>query len=204
MTALVTLTLTLASLIPGYPLDDATREVPTRGKLTCDRGALVRYSGEHIAYKRATLVHPAFKERLTRFEAIATSVALEIYGRAPAKIVHMGTYNCRRIRSMPHLLSEHALGNAIDIAGFDFKALGAKRAAPDGLSQRHKGAFKVRMKRHWNAKGKDARHARFLRTLARRVTQDDTFRVLLGPAWPGHDDHFHFDMAPYRLVKIFK
>ena len=47
-------------------------------------------------------------------------------------------------------------------------------------------------------------HARFLDELARALVADKTiFRVMLGPGYPGHKDHFHFDMAPYRLVKIW-
>ena len=82
--------------------------------------------------------------------------------------------------------------------------IAASVAVVDGLSKRHRRGFKVRMKRHWDATGRDERHARFLRTLAKRVIAADIFRVLLGPAWPGHDDHFHFDMAPYREVAIFE
>ncbi len=204
MSSILAVTLAALCLNPPYPLDQAMREVPTRGKLTCERGHLVRYAGEALKYRKAVLVHPAFKERLRRLEAIAKEVAIEIYGRAPKAIVHMGTYNCRRIRSMPHLMSEHALGNAIDVAGFDFAPLHKDILPPEGLSKRHRRAFKVRMKKHWDASGRDARHAHFLKTLARRVTKAQVFRVALGPAWPGHHDHFHFDMAPYTLVKIFK
>jgi hypothetical protein len=200
----VLITSTLLSASPPYPLDETSREVPTKGKLRCDRDALVTYAGDALRYHKKVTVHPAFRARLTRFEAVAKEVALEIYGRAPKAIRHMGTYNCRRIRSMPHLMSEHALGNAIDVAGFDFGPLPEGVDPPDGLSKRHRRGFKVRMKAHWDATGKDARHSRFLHTLAKRLTKADIFRVLLGPAWPGHDDHFHFDMAPYDLVKIFK
>jgi hypothetical protein len=35
------------------------------------------------------------------------------------------------------------------------------------------------------------------------VARDDIFRVLLGPAFPGHKTHFHFDVAPWRLVDIW-
>jgi hypothetical protein len=27
--------------------------------------------------------------------------------------------------------------------------------------------------------------------------------VLLGPGYPGHYNHFHFDMASFRMVQIF-
>jgi hypothetical protein len=57
--------------------------------------------------------------------------------------------------------------------------------------------------KHWDKeKGVSAIHARFLRELTDRLIEDDTFRVLLGPAFPGHQDHFHFDLAPYRLVQL--
>jgi BirA family biotin operon repressor/biotin-[acetyl-CoA-carboxylase] ligase len=36
------------------------------------------------------------------------------------------------------------------------------------------------------------------------IGRDDVFRVLLGPGYPGHDTHFHFDMAPWRMVQIFE
>ena len=29
------------------------------------------------------------------------------------------------------------------------------------------------------------------------------FNVILGPSYPGHQTHFHFDQAPYRLVDVF-
>ena len=197
----------LSTLVTGtapYPLDDITREVPARGKLRCDRDALVRYKGDAVRYHRPVTVHPAFKERLKRFEALVVSVAMEIYGRAPRRIVHMGTYNCRRIRKYPNYISEHGLGNAIDVAGFDFPALPKGTEGTVGLEKRYHRAFKVRMKRHWDAKKRDARHQRFLRTLGKRAIEADIFRVLLGPAWPGHNDHFHFDMSPYAFVRIFK
>ena len=83
-----------------------------------------------MPYHSTVTVHPAFRERLRRFEVVVHSVAMEIYGRAPRKIVHMGTFNCRRIRRFPHLISEHGLGNAIDVAGFDFGPLDRKAPGP--------------------------------------------------------------------------
>ena len=204
ITAVATLTaFALTALVP-YPLDGVSREVPKRGKLKCDRHELVKYKGDLVKYHRTTTVHPAFRDRLRRFEKVVHDVAIEVYGRAPRRIVTLGTYNCRRIRRYRHLISEHGLGNAIDVAGFDFGPLGRDEPAPEGLSKRHRRAFKVRMEKHWDAKDRDARHASFLKLLARRVVAADIFRVLLGPAWPGHHNHFHFDMAPYAMVEIFR
>ena len=61
----------------------------------------------------------------------------------------------------------------------------------------------MRLEDHWDdGEDKDV-HARFLDTLARRLVAKDIFRVLLGPSYPGHENHFHFDMSPWRLVDIW-
>jgi hypothetical protein len=72
---------------------------------------------------------------------------------------------------------------------------------PEGLRR----AFKVRMARHWDGVGSKGRvHQRFLNELARRlIARRDIFRVLLGPSYPGHKAHFHFDCSPWSLVDIF-
>lgn len=63
----------------------------------------------------------------------------------------------------------------------------------------------MRLGRDWNAtRGAAALHAKFLRLVAERVIErKDLFRVVLGPSYPGHQGHFHFDLAPYRLVHVF-
>lgn len=194
--------------IGSYPLDAIARQVPRRQKLPCESGELdtVAYRGEHIRYRRPIRVHPAFTERLERFEQVAVQVATEVYGRAPRRLVHMGGLNCRRMRRYPDWMSEHALGNGIDVAGFDFGPLPRGTVAPEGLPKRLRRGFRVRLDEHWGGKRqRDALHSTFLRTLARRlVVRPDIFRVLLGPAWPGHHNHFHFDCAPYRVVEIFE
>ena len=198
-----------AQAAPGddaYALDEISREIPPKGKVVCPKVELVRYEGDVLRYHKPVKVFVGFAERLGRFEAVVRDVATEVYGRAPTKIVHMGTYNCRRIGGYPHLLSEHGLGNGIDVAGFDFARAPAGSAPPDGLPKALKRKFQVRMKKHWSStSATGAVHARFLRTLAERlIARRDVFRVLLGPAWPGHRNHFHFDMAPFRLVAVFE
>ena len=188
-----------------YALDEISREIPPRGRVQCPSVPIVRYEGRILPYHRPLKVYEGFRDRLEKFEAVVRDTAIEIYGRAPRKIVHMGTYNCRRIRGYPNLVSEHGLGNGIDIEGFDFGRLPAGVEAPEGLPKRLLKPFKVRLLRHWNSKRGPAKvHARFLRTLAKRLIEgEEIFRVLLGPAFPGHKNHFHFDCAPYRMVEIF-
>jgi len=189
-----------------YALDTLPRTVPARGRFRCPEVELTSYRGSVLRYSSTLHVHPAFKERLRLFEEVVHDVAIEIYGRPPRRIAHKGSYNCRRIRRYPEMLSEHGLGNAIDIAGFDFGRAGKRERLAAGIPGRLRRGFTVRLEDHWNAKGKvGVVHRRFLRTLAQRlIERRDIFRVLLGPAWPGHDDHFHFDCSNYRLVSIFE
>ena len=189
-----------------YPLDTVGRVVPRRGPLRCPEVELVRYRGDTVRYHKPVKVFVGFRERLRLFEEVVRDAAVEVYGRAPRRIKHMGTYNCRRIKAYPFLLSEHALGNGVDVAGFDFgpAARGDERAK--SLPRRLRRSFKVRVLKHWDGKGAAGRlHARFLRSLARRlIARPEVFRVMLGPGYPGHKNHFHFDCSPWRLVDGFE
>jgi len=193
-----------SSLTPPYPLDELSRETSPRGRIKCPKIPLVTYPGEHIKYHKPVRIHPAFKERLVRFELLVREVALEIYGRAPYKIKHLGTYNCRRIGGYPNLLSEHSFGNGIDIASFSFPRLKRGQKLPAGVPKSLRRSFRVDMLKHWKAARKDkGLHQRFLHTLGRRLIASQIFRVLLGPSFPGHKNHFHLDCAPYKLISIF-
>ncbi len=188
-----------------YPLDTVQRVLPAGAELPCAGDQLVVRRGEALRYSKPVRVHPAFAARLAGFEQLVAEVAVEIYGRAPRRIQHLGAYNCRRIRLYPDFVSEHALGNAIDVAGFDFGPLPRGSAAPADLPKALRRGFSVRLERHWDAsRGEGALHQRFLRTLAQRlIDRTDLFRVVLGPAWPGHKNHFHLDCAPYRMIEVF-
>jgi hypothetical protein len=189
----------------GYPLDHLPRTLDRGQPLPCGGTALVTYRGEHLRHDRVARVHPAFVAHLRAFEALVTETARAHYGRAPSTLLSLGTHNCRRMRRYPDWVSEHALGNAIDVAGFGFDKLGRAELLPEDLPRALRGRFTVRLDAHWTAtRGLGARHAAFLHDLARRVmARPALFRVVLGPAWPGHHNHFHLDMAPYRMVEVF-
>jgi hypothetical protein len=101
-------------------------------------------------------------------------------------------------------MSEHALGNAIDIAGFDFARAKKQQQLSVGLPRALREPFQIRVARHWNASSHNlsaAVHARFLRELADRLSdRSDVFRGMIGPSRSDHSDHFHFDMSPWRYV----
>jgi len=186
-----------------YPLDDLPRVIEPRGKVRCPNVPKKKYRGDVVRFRRPVYIYEGFEARLRRFEELVRDTAVEVYGRAPRRIRHLGTYNCRRIRRWPTFLSEHGLANAIDIEGFDFGRVRGRRAKD--VPRRLRRAFEVRVEDHWNAdRGPGAEHSRFLRLLAQRVIDERLFRVILGPAEAGHHNHFHFDMSPWNIVNVFE
>jgi hypothetical protein len=191
---------------PGaYSLDSIPRELRSGTQAPCYPEGLLRYAGDLIPYSKPVRVHRDFRPALREFERLAISTAEEIYGRAPQRLLDMGAYRCRKESRSRRLLSEHALGNALDVAGFRFGPLAEHEALPRGLPESLQQGFDARIDQHWDARsGAGEVHRDFLRTLARRVIErPDTFSVVLGPAYPGHKNHLHLDRAPYRLVAVF-
>jgi hypothetical protein len=188
----------------AYALDGVERWLPQGTKVTCDREGLVSYRGEVVRYAGAVLVNPAFQERLKRFETVVAEVAREVYGREPTRIRHYGAFSCRPTRNRSRLLSEHALGNALDVVGFDFGPATKDKPLPEGLGRDLRHPFQVRVGRHWAAtKGSGVVHARFLATLTERLSErTDIFRSMFGPGHGGHDDHLHLDVSPWRYVDL--
>jgi len=190
----------------AYALDDVERFVAPGSKLsTCDPSGLLLYRGEHVRYHGAVTINPAFKERLERFEQVAAEVGIRVYGRAPRRIRHLGSYACRASRNRSYRLSEHALGNAIDVAAFDFGQLAKNEVLPVGVPRALRYAFQVSVAKHWAANKSPVLelHQRFLRDLTAELQKrPDIFRGLIGPADPKHTDHFHFDVSPWRYVRL--
>jgi hypothetical protein len=188
----------------AYALDAVERWIPAGQRVTCAREGLVSYRGEVIRYSGSVLINPAFRERLARFEQVVAEVARETYGREPVRIRHYGAFSCRPTRKRARLTSEHALGNALDVVGFDFGPATKAKPLTDGLARELRGSFQVRVARHWSAaKGTAAVHARFLAVLTERLrARDDIFRSMFGPGHGGHDDHLHLDVSPWRYVDL--
>ena len=195
---------TKVDIVKPYALDKFSRNVSSRGPIKCPKIKLISYKGSHIRYHKPVTINHAFKEKLIAFEKLVKEVSIEIYGRSPHKIRHLGTYNCRRIGGNRNMLSEHAFGNGIDVASFSFPRLRRGEKLPEGIPKSIKRSFNVDMLKHWNdkrtAKGL---HQRFLHTLGHRLINSEIFRVMLGPSFPGHKNHFHLDNAPYDVVSIF-
>ncbi|WP_409432468.1 extensin family protein [Litorimonas sp. RW-G-Af-16] len=103
-------------------------------------------------------------------------LAVERFGVGLAKIHHMGTYSCRRQRGNGSgKWSEHAFGNAWDVAAFELedKTL-------------------ISVKSDWADKGDEGAYLREARRAACKI-----FKVTLSPDYnAAHHDHFHLDMGP--------
>lgn len=188
----------------GYELDPIERYVEAGTPIACHPESLVVHRGTLLPYRGSVQVDPAFRERLVRFEQLVLDVAREVYGRAPERLRHVGAYSCRPTRKRSARLSEHALGNAIDVIGFDFGRARQRDPLAVGLPRALRGAFQVRVERHWSAADASpaaAVHERFLRELAARLSdRSDVFRGMIGPSRSDHADHFHLDMGPWRYV----
>ena len=104
--------------------------------------------------------------------------ARDILGTRVVALTHYGTFSCRRIDGGRTAdWSEHATGNAVDIAGF---------VLADGRS--------ISVQRDWRSSGPDGA---FLR--AARDAACGTFGTVLSPEYnPAHADHLHLDQAGSR------
>lgn len=186
---------------PDYTLDTMPRHQTPGERVDCPTDSLVRHRGTHLRYRGGSIrVHEAFVDRLVRFEALARDLAVEVYGRAPRRIRHKGTYACRRSRGRSSRISEHALGNALDLKGFEFGPLPRGETLPDGLHRRMRWRFAVTVTEHWDPRReRDQIHADFLHRLVDSLaTRPDIFRGIVGPPRPRHHDHIHLDVAPWR------
>ena len=94
------------------------------------------------------------------------------FGVGVERMEHLGVYNCRRVRGGSSTWSEHATGNAIDIAAFVLK---------DGT--------RVSLLKDWDGDGPEASFLREVRDGACGV-----FATVLSPDYNAlHADHFHLD-----------
>ncbi len=191
-----------ATNLGSYPLDSISRELSPGVPLDCNTDNLVVYRGTHLRFARPARVYRELVPKIAWLEQILIDAGNAVYGRPPSRFVHFGAYNCRPIRLDARLLSEHALGNAIDLAGVDFAALPRREILPAHLPAVLRRPFRVRVLDDWQAtEDVHALHAQYWeRVRATLEAQPQLFRGMLGPRFPGHANHLHFDMAPWDLI----
>jgi hypothetical protein len=154
-------------------------EAAPAGTGACAVATAVRVSAASLDWNRPGIVSCRFALELDAFarETIEPA-ALAHFGERVVMLRHFGTYSCRRESSGSHRWSQHASGNAIDIAGF---------ALADGTV--------ISVERDWRPAGPKRD---FLRDVARRACA--RFSVVLTPDSDAeHYNHIHLDAGPYRL-----
>lgn len=137
------------------------------------RGA-VDLAGVGQAQIQAVETTCAIALRLAMWEQhVLQPAATRLLNTTVTEIAHIGSYNCRKIRSMSGnsgRMSTHATAEAIDISGFEFAD-----------------TSKISLISDWN---EAAAKAQFLR--AARDGACDWFRLTLSPDYNSlHADHFH-------------
>ena len=167
-----------------YRLDPFPRspELVTEG---CPDVPLVDHPGSPVAWRPALRIHPAFVPSVQDVERAFTSAAVARYGRAPLALLSASSHRCRTMRDRPERLSEHALGNALDIRGIVIEF--------DG------GQLEITVREHW---GTGSIHDQFLHDAIRAVIEGARVRGVIGPPTADHLDHFHVDHGPSEFVAI--
>ena len=189
-----------------YALDSIDRTPSDLSGPRCQPESFIRYRGTWVKLEPPSQVAPPFASRLEQFEELLVQVGQRVYGRAPSKILHVGTYVCREVADRTARLSEHALGNAIDVTGFYFPALPRATARTSALPTRLKSAFTVTILRDYDLPQKvtpvNELHQLFFAQLTQALSDGELFRGVIGPPDPAHRSHFHLDMAPWPYRRI--
>jgi hypothetical protein len=156
-------------------------DAPNAADSRCQVDTAVRVSRVEAGLNHPVLMSCGLASRLDDFEReVVQPLAREELGQRIARINHLGGFSCRGINGGSHL-SQHALGRAIDIAGFRLS---------DGST--------VSVEHDWSEPG--AKRL-FLRHLARRACS--YFSVVLTPdSNAAHYDHIHLDIGPDRLCSV--
>lgn len=165
------------------PLKQVVREIPTCG---CHDAVSVRKTPSGITLAPPAVMSCQLALALVGIDQLIQELSLEHLGEEVRTIHQGGTYSCRKMARFD-LVSEHSYGNAIDIRAFTTESgkkvsvlshYGPLDAPVDTLPER----------------------ALFLRQLASGAYDGNLVSVSLSPYWDAlHRDHFHFDMARYRV-----
>lgn len=153
---------------------------------TCGAEQVVVYLGgpANIRYNAAPTLTCRMALALARFEQIAIEEAKAALGTGIARFSQIGTYSCRKMARFDWV-SEHSYANAIDLAAVTLE-----------------NGRRLTVEKHFGktSEAPPGPEARFLRTLANRAYDEALFSVVLTPYWDHlHRDHFHLDLARYRV-----
>jgi hypothetical protein len=179
------------SLLRAAGVRFAPAELPVKkadhATITCGAEQVVTYRGgdSGIRYNTPPLLTCTLALALAKFERILQEESQAAFGAKVVRIEHAGTYNCRKMARFANMVSEHSYANAIDLRSMTL--LGGKTLSV------------ARDFGRTDAEG-DTPAAVFLRKVSRRAFDEGVFSVVLTPYFDRlHRDHFHLDMARYRV-----
>lgn len=161
-------------------------KIMDRGAWSCGAEQVVEYRGSAsaIRYNAQPLLTCTMALGFARFERILQEEAAALFQSKVIRMQHGGTYNCRRMARFD-MVSEHSFANAIDLLRFTLA---------NGVT--------IDVVRHFGNRDQEptSRESQLLRRVARRAYDENLFSVVLTPLFdPLHRDHFHLDMARYRV-----
>lgn len=159
----------------------ATLEAPIAPAGGCGLAQPVRLTGVRLQDGRLVAFKPAAVTRCEVAAAVADwlredlAPAVAALGSEVTTVTVAASYDCRsRNRIAGARMSEHGLGNALDVGGFELADARVVKVEKGGLPQRLRAAMKE--------------------SACRRFT------TVLGPGSDGyHEDHIHVDLAQRRL-----
>ncbi|MDO9021360.1 MAG: extensin family protein [Deltaproteobacteria bacterium] len=144
-------------------------------------GVVVTRGPTGIVYDAPLVVDCSLARQLPAVEAAIQGAATAHLGQRITRVGTFGTFSCRPVRAGRGSLSEHAFGNAIDLARF------APRRGPAAVVVQHY---------QRDAEVPDTPRGRFLRELEQRLRGLDGVAHVIGPRQnDDHRDHFHIDRA---------
>jgi len=148
----------------------------------CQIDTPIRAYGLSIRWNQPATMSCVLGDVLMRFESeVVEPDAINILGKPVVSERNLGAYSCRVEASSRHVMSQHALGRAIDLAGWTLA---------DGS--------RVDVEKDWTDRGP---RGRFLHAVAEGACH--YFSVVLTPSTnPLHHDHFHLDIGPDHLCSI--
>ena len=166
----------------SLPLRRGAKGVPVCGT---EQAVVYRSGPEKIRYGSAPILSCGMALALARFETVLNAEAQRELGQPVVRLSHLGTYNCRTMARYPDWVSEHSYANAIDIESFTLKN-GRKFSVLQSFGKLERGPRRS--------------EARFLEHLGQRLYDDGVFSVVITPHFDAlHKNHFHLDLARYRV-----
>jgi hypothetical protein len=170
-----------------------------RGTLTCGAEQVVEYRGSAsgIRYNAAPVLTCTMALGLARFERVLQEEAEAQLHTRVKRIAHAGTYSCRHMARYSGMVSEHSYANAIDLLSMTLangRTVAVLRDFGPTVGRREAGRTET------VGAEPEAPEGQFLRRAARRAYDEKIFSVVLTPFFDAlHRDHFHLDMARYRV-----